>query len=592
MQKLLYDLNDLNLPLGEVFTNRPKKWNELINIKALVGAYLANLDRVFRGAFGQELQLEGSAEQYTLFKKIYPIIGKAMENSFGLRGFRGFCGKLAALRNTCMHAFSKVSKITESIDPTFMHYIPNWNHEHVQYVVDGDCLTLGGLFAILLCMGNKEMVSQIMASGISPLVRNVGLWRGYFDVRGKAYPEMMEQNLGNDLEQEIRTVPGSDLFSAIWGEYAFRIKGDASRFEYLSEKDNRQSIYHVRGFIEEGNVTRLHIDKNSYYHVYFAEHYALRIDDKDYFIECANKVPPFLFVAYLYRRGVKQFDRNSLSEDDLKLFPKLNKAKFYVDKNIHVILLGEAVSDQRMAHQCTAPQVLYAILNLEWNLRKAHREEVKRFYMYSTIKESLLLAGVGRDLVEDALFLRNFFAHGAILGDYIGKTDNTFRKIELSDCLDIFKRLALFLEEKGEYAASCLKQDIAQRLTEQLADMKYKALAKVWGGTIKGMPIDWIQYGKTMNRVSHSYVTPAIEEQLAWFKDGKCEKRYYVAEVPLSGKEVVLPTRQSAPEGLLTIVLHETEVDLQAFLGDASTCYEVTEQRENNLLSYRKYGQR
>ena len=51
MQQLVYDPNDLNLPLGEVFTNHPEKWDELINIKALVGAYLANLERVFRGAF-------------------------------------------------------------------------------------------------------------------------------------------------------------------------------------------------------------------------------------------------------------------------------------------------------------------------------------------------------------------------------------------------------------------------------------------------------------------------------------------------------------------------------------------------------------
>ena len=590
MQKLFYDPADLNLPLGDIFTNHPEKWNELINIKALVGAYLANLERVFRGAFGQELQLEGSAEQYELFKKIYPIIGRAMEKSFGLQGFQGFCGKLAALRSTCMHAFSKVSKQTESIDPAFMRSIPNWNHQYVKYVVDGNRLTLGGLFAILLCMGNKEMVGQIMASGISPLLGRIGLWRGYFEARGKAYPAMMEKKLGNDLEQEIRTVPGSDLFSAIWGEYAFRVEGDASDFDYLSEKGDRHSIYHVHGSIEEGNVTRIHIMKNSYYHVYFADHYVLQIDDKDYFIECANKVPPFLFVAYLYRRGVKCFDRNSLSEDDLKLFPKLNKAKFYVDKNIHVILLGKAVSDQRTVHQAAVPQALYAILNLEWNLREAHREEIERFYKYSTIKESLLLAGIEQSLVEDALFLRNFFAHGTIFGDYVGKTENTFKKIELSDCLDVFKRLVVALEEKGEQAASYFKHNIAQRLTEQLADMKYKALAKAWGEALQGKPVDWIQYGKSMNRVSHSYVTASIEDQLAWFKDGEGPKRYYIVGVPLTGKETLIPTRQIVPKGLLTIVLHETEVDLRSFLGEATSQHAVVERRENNLLSYRKYS--
>ena len=592
MEKLKYDANDLNLPLGEVFTNHPEKWDELINIKALVGAYLANLERVFRGAFGQELQLEGSAAQYELFRKIFPIIGNAMESSFGLRGFQGFCGKLAALRSTCMHAFSKVSRQTESIDPAFMRSIPNWNYKNVKYVTEGNRLTLAGMFAILLCMGNKEMVGQLMASGLCPLLGRIGLWRGFFEARGKAYSEMMERNLGNDLEQEIRTVPGNSVFEAIWGEYASRIEGTAREFEYLSEKPDRHSLYHVHGSIEEESVTKIRIMKGSYYHVYFADDYVLQVDDKDFFIECANKVPPFLFVAYLYRRGIKRFDRDSLDENDLRLFPKLNKVKFYVDKNIHVILLGNAVSDQRMVHQAATPQALYAILNLEWNLREAHRTEIERFGVYSTIKESLLLAGIEKDLVEEAIFLRNFFVHGAIFGDYAGKTENSYRKIELSDCLEVFKKLTLALEEKGESAALCLKQDVAQRFAEQLVDVKYKALAKAWGDAMQGKPIDWIQYGKTMKRVSHSYITSSIEDQLAWFVDNKQKKHYCVTEILVAGGETLLPTGQSIPKGPLTIVLDGTSPDLQIFLGNPSSLYEFVEGRENNLVSYRKFRRR
>ncbi len=77
-------------------------------------------------------------------------------------------------------------------------------------------------------------------------------------------------------------------------------------------------------------------------------------------------------------------------------------------------------------------------------------------------------------------------------------------------------------------ASDSLKQDIAQRLIEQLIDVKYKALFKVWDEALQGKPIDWIQYSKTMNRVSHSYVTRSIEDQLTWFKDGEWTLRYNV----------------------------------------------------------------
>lgn len=523
MQRLEYDLNDLKLPISEVFSNHPEKWNELINLKALLGVYLSNLDRVFKGVFGQELQLEGTKEQYELFKKVFPVVGEAMEKSFGLQGFAGFCGKLAGIRSTCMHAFAKVSAMTESIDAAFMRNLPNWNYRELPYVVHGDKLTLAGLLAILLCMGNKEMVAQLMASGISPFVSRIPLWRDYRLARGKNYPIMLEQQLGTDLEQEIRTVKGEDVYSSIWGEYAFRLKGTPDAFQYYNQE--KDALYRVRGSWKDG---KLIIQKGSNYHVYFAEEYELEIADEAYFVECANHVPPFLFAAYLYRKGVKRFDRDSLSEDDKKLFPKLNKAKFYVDKNIHVILLGKSVSDQRMVYQNAAPQALYAILNLEWNLRNRHRGEIEQFSRYSTIKESLLVAGVDQRLIEDTLFLRNFFAHGSIFGDFIGMTDTSFRKIELLDCITVFQRLVTALKDTEPDAAKSLQEDIKMRLAEQLIDMKYKALSKAWVAPLQGTPFNWVDYGKTMQRIEKSYVTEEAEGALAWFTGEDSWTRYNV----------------------------------------------------------------
>ena len=589
MQRLVYDLKDLNLPLCDVFTNNPKEWSHLVNLKALLGAHLANLERVFRGVFGQELRLEGSAEQYELFKKVFPLIGTAMERSFGLEGFHGFCCKLSALKNAFVHAFSDLTGTTERIDPSFMANIPNWNEKNVRYVVDGDRLTLGGLLAILLCMGNKEMNSKMLVSGVNQLVRNIGLWRDFCFVSDREYVQALETNIGNDFEQEIRTLPGDDVFSSVWGEYAFRITGDANGFVYKSEANTERPTYSVYGSIEDEDQCRIVIKQGSYYHVYFNEEYVLEIADRKFFIECANKVPPFLFVAYLYRKGVKRFDRRSLSDDDGKLFPKLNRAKFYVDKNIHVILLGKAVSDQRSVHQAAVPQALFAILNLESNLLKAHKSQIGYIGKYSKIKEVLLAAGIDHELAEDTMLLRNFFAHGAIFGDYNGRSDNSFVKIELADCLDIFKRLVVSLKEKGEFAGDCLQRDVSRRFAEQLVDMKYKALAKTWFGALEGELIDWVQYAKTMNRISHSYVTPAVEEQLSWFESEDADRRYDIVEIQIGGKERLKPTGQNIPEMMLTVAFYKSTVHLVDIIGEGSARYHLEDHSENRLVSLRKY---
>ena len=582
MQKLEYDLDDLKLPISEVFTNHPEKWNELINLKALLGAYLSNLERLFKGVFGQELQLEGTKDQYELFKKVFPVVGRAVDKSFGLEGFPGFCGKLAGIRSTCMHAFAKVSAMTESIDATFMRNIPNWNYRELPHVVDGNKLTLAGMLAILLCMGNKEMVAQLMASGISPFVGRIPLWNDYKFARGKDYPVTLEQRLGNDFEHEIRAIKGDDVYSSIWGEYAFRLKGTPDEFQYYSQP--KGALYRARGSWKDGKLT---IQKGSNYHVYFAEEYELEIADEAYFIECANQVPPFLFVAYLYRKGVRRFDRNSLSEDDKKLFPKLNKAKFYVDKNIHVILLGKAVSDQRMVYQGAVSQALYAILNLEWNLRIRHREEIERFSKYSTIKESLQVAGVEQGLIEDTLFLRNFFAHGSIFGDYVGMTDTSFRRIELLDCIDVFKRLVIALRESDPEVAESLQEDVKMRMAEQLVDMKFKALCKTWSAPLKGLRFDWVAYGKTMQRIEHSYVTEEVEDALAWFTDDDSLTRYNVYRFHSAKGMALSGIEEVSPQAKLTIAEYLDSPNFLQVLGGEPK--KKPRCHGNRLVQYHEY---
>ncbi len=64
-----YDYDDLDRPLMWVLSPKSKDANSMLNMKALVGSTLATLDRVFLGSLGQGLDLDGTEEQYKMFKK-------------------------------------------------------------------------------------------------------------------------------------------------------------------------------------------------------------------------------------------------------------------------------------------------------------------------------------------------------------------------------------------------------------------------------------------------------------------------------------------------------------------------------------------
>ncbi len=583
MQYQKFNASNLGLTIENVFGGGAVDWPELINLKVLLGTYLSNLERVFRGVFGQELELEGTAEQFELFKNVFPVMGEAIEKSFGQPGFGGFCKKLSAIRNTCLHAYSDIHGKTGIIDRNFINSLPNYGR--YKYVDDSGNLTLAGLMAILLCLGNKEMVQQLMVSGVAGMVGRIGLWPCFEKCGGRAYPDSLETQLGNDFEETVRRSSGDDIYSSIWGEYENRCWRDGERFSYSSNRHSKRSIYHVSGTIST-DETVLFIEKGSYYHVYFADNYELTIEDKDYFIQLSNSVPPFLFVVYLYRKGVRVFSKSSLDEREIGLIPKLNKAKFYVDKNVNTLLLGKTVSDQRTVHQAALPQALYAIINLEKNLIDATGVVYENGY--STIKGSLGSIGVDEKLIEDTLILRNFLAHGAIFGDYATRDDFTYRKIELLDCLDVFKRLVVSLKPLDARSASSFKYDVACKLAEQLIDMKYKAMSKLWNKAYEGEPIDWEAYQKSMGRVKYSYVNAEVEESLAWFKGPNLVSRYYVTEIESIRKMEFRPTFQELPAGGVTIITTRGNAFLDECFGARLDSFGIAKKRKNSLVAYQR----
>ena len=589
MINLEYDLEDLRKPLNEIFTQEPQKWNRLINYKALFGAMFANLERLFKGCFGQEIDMDCTPMQYELFLRVFPVIKKALEAADGIETLKQLCKKLGALRNACMHVHSVLFDSTLYMDARFMSELPNYSP--YPYLDKQGRITLAGLFAILMCMANKEMVGCMAASGISDLCNKIGLFAGYDSLYGKMFSEVLEKQLGTDLEAEIRVVKGNDPLTALWGEYRSKVKADGANFEYYSSAQEENSIYKVRGTLtEEGGRLTLTINRGSFYHLYFPEEYKLFIDDIPYFVELANSVPPFMLIPYLFRKGIHALRHGLLSEADETLLRKLNKAKFYVDKNVNIILLGKTVSDQRAMSQAATPQALYCLLNLEHNLYWDYEEQIQSKKNYSTLAEGLKAVGVKQSLIDDAVALRNFFAHGSILGDYGGRGRNSYKRFELVDVIRVFKELVLALEDKCPRAHNRLMGDVAQRLAEQMADMKYKDYSQKWDKIIHSHRPILGETQKPLIRIKSSYLTKEREEELGWFFYDKRFSRYTVFEVPVDPTLKLKCNDQEVGTDRLYIVAMKHSIDLTEVLGQwARNGFECVEQWKNPLVRYKKF---
>ena len=586
MIKLEYNLQDLDKPLNDIFTRSPEKWNYMLNLKAIIGSAFSNLERLFKGCFGQGLDLDCTAQQYEVFKRVFPVIGKILEKCDKRESMSDLCLKLLIIRNECMHARSRLFDDSITLDARLIKALPNYGTH--PYVSEDGRLTLAGLLAILLCMANKEMTGSMAASGLSEFIHQIGLFKGYAAIYGKAFGEILEAQLGTDLEAEIRTEKGNDPMTALWGEYLRKVKVAEGEFEYKDSETFENSLHIVRGSMKsEGGRLVLRIRKGSFYHLYFPEEYCLAIDDVPYFTELANKVPPFMLIPFLYRAGVKRLYRGVLTERQEELCGKLNKAKFYVDKNVNILLLGNSVSDQRKMSQSAMPPTLYCFLNLEQNLYWHHAEEIQSANQYSTLADGLKAIQLNQRLIDEAVALRNFFAHGFILGDYYGRAMATYRKFNLCDVIRVFRELVEAIVPVDLFAGNRLMGDVAGRLAEQLADMKYKDYAKKWEQIIDGhRPLN-DQLFKPMLRVQNSCLTKELEEELGWFFYNKRFTRYTVFDIEVHPDMVLKCNGQPIGMNEVKIVLMKREINLSDIFGPIGQKeFATVESTKNPLVNF------
>ena len=154
----------------------------------------------------------------------------------------------------------------------------------------------------------------------------------------------------------------------------------------------------------------------------------------------------------------------------------------------------------------------------------------------------------------------------------------------------MFKDLVLALESRDIRSHNRLMGDVAQRLAEQLADMKYKDYAQKWDQIIyRHRP--WMeQMIKPMMRIDNSYLTNEMEEELGWFFYDKRFSRFTVFEVQIDPSIKLVCNRQAAGTDRLLIILMKRNVDLMEVFGKlGKDGFEKTDEWRNPLVRYKKF---
>lgn len=483
---------------------------KVIEFKAMFITFINQLERVFNGSFGKAFQIEDD-EDFALFKEMFPVINDIATNDSGREGIVKLCAILSVFRNLNAHAFCNCDYANDLDAKYILDKLPNFN-DSVKYVADNGVPTLGGMITLLFFLSNDSSISYFIKNGV---------WQGFIDnlnYFGKDYipdrnsfPELVMRVSKINDEVEIRKPSDSSrITDAIFGRFANKVKHTGSLYTYFNGEDDEDSSFHISLTIEnDGDEYSVSVLRGSNYLHYFKTNFAMKIRDVNGFIEWSKKLPPFISIVFLYRMRASEYKQDTLDETILKLSLKLNKPKFYVDKNIDTLLLSEGISDIRMGGQIASIGINYCLYMFEMVTYK--RREIS-YETYSALKIAMLILNLSRGIINKMVAIRNFFSHYYIIGDehVVGDSSAT---IDMSYIINCFVELANELRISDSFKARNITNDFFYRVIHNLFLFKYSDVCQKGKEFTKSPNIDtYVAYTKTMSRTKRSFIVTDTEE--------------------------------------------------------------------------------
>ena len=273
-----------------------------------------------------------------------------------------------------------------------------------------------------------------------------------------------------NLEHPIREKKGDSIASAIIGEYDKYVtnNGDLSAILFGNEK---YPIYKINYSIKDNNVI---VKQSSITKTYYDMDYNLKIEYEKGFIELANMLPPFVILDLLKELGVSTFKESDYYQiiekkafgSDEWIYGKLNYPKFYVDKNLNILLLPNTITGVPMISGILSRGINTICLFIESYLYRAMERDPSK-EDYSSMKEVLKAMHVDPAIIHEMQYVRNFAAHGYIIDETI-YYDNESRKLTANYLVKCIYDLTNYLKERHTKFYMSLMETVTRNLTNVL----------------------------------------------------------------------------------------------------------------------------
>ena len=435
--------------------------------------FIEEFERVIEASFNSSLHLENV--DIELFKKMYPNFSNNMFSIKDKKDVEMIGEMFGIFRRLNAHAIPSISDVK---------YLKNFDvkkcrlqtqkvfNENIKYVADDGKLSLAGLVFIILNLGREQSIeSLVKKNSIISFISNRKK-----EIDGKIFVnEISHVNLTNPIREDNK----DSIESSILGDMIHKFVLNPNNV-YSYELLRGNEIYQCKIDVA---ITENHIfvKGGSLTNVYYENDYDLEIVDKDHFIELANLFPPFTFVDLLYKLDIHTFDNKKyeyiIEEKNWERFSKLRFPKFYIDKNIDILLADEKHADIRINSNVCNGAMTAIFLRLEKSLIKYNHVNIGDFD-YSKVNKLLEMVGCTKELCEKTRLIRNLISHCAIIGEYCVSTSGayqfTFDNIieYLIELLDFFKR-----SEQTEIYET-LRKDVSNLFIGQIISIRTKLFSR------------------------------------------------------------------------------------------------------------------
>lgn len=459
-----------------------------IVLKSAFLSGITDLERTIRGTFDCDLNFANV--DIAMLNKMFPCAAAMfnVSNSYGLSRLSRF---LTLFRNINAHALiSKGDNEFFEIDYSFLQNQAVFD-DRIKYYENE--ITLAGIIFLLLNFLRGESIANLCKKNFLFGLISKGEFAmddGY---------QFVTQISHVNLEMPIRQDNANTVFDAMIGNY--RKNAEISE-EYFDVKIGllNYPTYKVSGSLI-GNL--LKINSGSLTKTYYKKDFLLQIIDEKSFIELSNQLPPFVLVDFLYQMDISVLDCSAVGvvKEKYKVISKLNRPKFYVDKNLSVLLMPSSISDFRIISSLCRDAIGTILLSVENFIYKTRK--IKRDGGYSSIGTALSYLNICDKVHKMVKYLRNFVAHGYVLDEYmLYKSEKQQFTIEF-----IIKAFKALLDACGSIQdiRSNILWNVKEYLINTLVGTKYKKIIEFSRSAILEYPnINMYEFSKKSGFVNNS----------------------------------------------------------------------------------------